>query len=112
MATRTATGSRRARQANKAAASGFQQLIDAAEEMLEDLKGQSGAAVEALREKVSATADSARERLADLGPQLGDAASDALESSATFVRNDPWRAVALGAIAFIALTFLFSGRDD
>lgn len=112
MATRTSTGSRRARQANRAAASGFQQLIDTAEEMLEDLKGQSGAAVEALREKVSATATSARERLADLGPQLSDAATDALESSATFVRNDPWRAVALGALAYIALSFLFSGNDE
>ena len=112
MATRTAAGPRRARQANRAAASGFQQLIDAAEEMLEDLKGQSGAAVEAMRERVSATAQSARERLTELGPQISDAASDALESSATFVRNDPWRAVALGALAYIALTFLFSGRED
>ena len=112
MATRTATGSRRARQANRTAASGLQQLIDAAEEMLEDLRGQSGAAVEAMREKVSASAEAARERLAELGPQLSDAASDALESSKTFVRNDPWRAVALGALAYIALSFLFSGNDD
>src|SRR5580658_7442350 len=104
MAKRTTKQTKQTHDAASATAAGLQDLIDTAEELLEDVKDQSGEAVEALRGKVSATANSARERLAGLGPQIKDAASDALENAAAFARRDPWRAVALAALTYIALS--------
>jgi ElaB/YqjD/DUF883 family membrane-anchored ribosome-binding protein len=96
---------KQARGAASAAASGLQEVIDSAEDLLKDFAGQSGAAAEAMREKISATAEAARSRLADLAV---DAADGARENAVEFVRNDPWRAVALAALTYIAASTLFS----
>jgi ElaB/YqjD/DUF883 family membrane-anchored ribosome-binding protein len=104
---------RRAMQAKNSvdgAASGLKDLIDSAEDMLESLKDQQGAAAEKLREKVSATISSARDRLADI--DVSEAASDAYEGAVGLIREDPWRAVAVGALAALAATLLFQVLSD
>ena len=84
--------------------SGIQNLIDSAQELLETLRDEQGPAVERLREKVSKTIDSAHKRLNELDvPEL---ASDAIDNTMGFVRGDPWRAVAIGAFALLALSLL------
>ncbi|HEX4268301.1 MAG TPA: hypothetical protein VHY36_10465 [Steroidobacteraceae bacterium] len=105
---------RRTKHANAAVAdtaTGLQDLIDSAEELLESLRDQQGAAVELLRAKVSATIGNARERIGELDvPVL---ASDAVEGTVAFLRSDPWRSVALGALAALAISLLFShGSED
>jgi ElaB/YqjD/DUF883 family membrane-anchored ribosome-binding protein len=91
------------------AASGLQSLIDGAEDMLETLKDQQGAAAEKLREKVSATLENARGRLSQLDvPEL---ASDAVDSTVDFLRSDPWRTVAIGALAVLAISLLVRASE-
>ncbi|HEY6923215.1 MAG TPA: DUF883 family protein [Steroidobacteraceae bacterium] len=90
-------------------ASGLQNLIDSSEEVLESLKDQQGAAVERLREKLSATMRVAQKRLSDL--DIPDTASEAMESAVGFVRGNPWRAVALGALGVLAV-MLFARDSD
>jgi len=105
---------KRAKSARSHAAAGLQDLIDSADALLEDLRDQQGAAVEALRDKVSQTVGAARERLEDLAPEIRQAANEGLESAVGFVRRDPWRAVALGALTLLAFS-LFSrlgGEED
>ena len=85
-------------------ASNLQDLIDSAEELLEDLKHQQGEAVERLRDKVSATISDARERIAE--SSLSDTASEAYDNAVGFVRQDAWRAVAIGALALLAGSLL------
>jgi len=95
---------RRVRRAGSASASALHDLIETAEELLESLQDQPGAAVQALREKISATLEMGRRRLAALEPDIREAAADALESTVGFVRRDPWRAVAIGALAALAFS--------
>jgi ElaB/YqjD/DUF883 family membrane-anchored ribosome-binding protein len=81
--------SKRARQSKKKvseAASGLQDLIDSSEELLESMKEQQGVAAEKLREKITATLENARARLSQL--DVPEIASDAVDSTAGFLRSD------------------------
>ena len=106
--------SKRARQSKKKvseAASGLQDLIDSAEELLESMKEQQGVAAEKLREKIAATLENARARLSQL--DVPEIASDAVDSTVGFLRSDPWRTVAIGALAVLAVSLLVrSGSSD
>jgi ElaB/YqjD/DUF883 family membrane-anchored ribosome-binding protein len=97
----------KARQANRAIAStaaGLQDIIDGAEDLLESLQDQSGDAVDKLRYKVSNTLERARARLEYLDvPEL---TADAVDSTVGFIRRDPWRTVAIGALALLAISTL------
>lgn len=82
--------------------SGLQDLVEGAEELLESLKDQQGGAADALREKLAQTIDSAQTRISQL--DVPEIASDAVESTAAFLRSDPWRTVAIGALAVLAIS--------
>jgi ElaB/YqjD/DUF883 family membrane-anchored ribosome-binding protein len=97
---------KRAKSARSHAAAGLQDLIDTADELLEDLQDQQGAAVEALRAKVGQTVGTARRKLEGLAPEIKEAASETIDSAVGFVRRDPWRAVALGALTLLAFSLL------
>jgi ElaB/YqjD/DUF883 family membrane-anchored ribosome-binding protein len=90
-------------------ASGLQNLIDSSEDLLESLKDQQGAAADRLREKVSATMKVAQRRLSDL--DISGAASEAVDNTVGFIRRDPWRTVAIGALAVLAVSLLVRTRD-
>jgi ElaB/YqjD/DUF883 family membrane-anchored ribosome-binding protein len=90
--------------------SGLQSLIDSAEELLESMKDQQGAVAAQLREKLSDTIRKTRDRLDDFDAQ--EAASEAIDTTVGFIRNDPWRSVAIGAFAFLAVTLLLRGSSE
>jgi ElaB/YqjD/DUF883 family membrane-anchored ribosome-binding protein len=90
----------------------LEDLIESAEALLEELQDQQGAAAETLRARAWATIKSARSRLADMRPQVGDLATKTLRGTLKFVRRDPWRAVALGALLVLALGVLANAGDD
>jgi ElaB/YqjD/DUF883 family membrane-anchored ribosome-binding protein len=96
----------RANRAAAGAAAGLQDLIDSADELLADLQHQHGAAVEALREKVATTVAAARRKLDELAPEIKEAAGETLDSAIGFVRRDPWRAIAIGALTLLAFSLL------
>ena len=104
---------KRARQTKKKvseAASGLQDLIDSAEELLESVKEQQGAAAEKLRKKISETLENARARLSQV--DVPEFASDAVDSTVGFLRSDPWRTVAIGALAVLAVSLLVRGGSN
>jgi ElaB/YqjD/DUF883 family membrane-anchored ribosome-binding protein len=104
---------RRAMQAKNSvdnAASGLKDLIDSAEDLLESLKDQQGATADQLRAKVAATISSAQNRLSDI--DVPEVASDAYEDTVGFIREDPWRAVAVGALAALAASLLLRALSD
>jgi ElaB/YqjD/DUF883 family membrane-anchored ribosome-binding protein len=98
---------RTAKQAKRAvaeSASGLQGVIDSADELLDSLRDQQGEAVDRLRTKIAASVKAARDRLEDLDvPEL---ASDAVDSTTSFLRSDPWRTVAIGALAALAVSLI------
>jgi ElaB/YqjD/DUF883 family membrane-anchored ribosome-binding protein len=90
----------------------LEDLIESAEALLEELQDQQGAAAETLRARAWATIKSARQRLSDLRPEVGDLAAKSLRGTLKFVRRDPWRAVALGALLIVALGVLARAGGD
>ena len=108
MAQRTAK--KRAKRAVADSASGLQSMIDSAAELLESVKDQQGAVAAQLREKLSDTIDKARDRLDAFDAQ--EAASEAVDTTVGFVRNDPWRAVAIGALALLTVTLVLRLSSD
>jgi ElaB/YqjD/DUF883 family membrane-anchored ribosome-binding protein len=101
-----------ARAASDQIGEGLQELIESAEALLEELKDQQGAAAASLRDRAFATIKSARRRLGDLQPEVSELATRTLKSTVSFVRQDPWRAVAIGALLVVVLGVLASGGDD
>ena len=102
----------RAWQAKKTVAdagSGLQDLIERAEDLLESMKDQQGAAVETLRSKVSETIQSARTRLSQL--DVPESASNAVDGTVGFLRSVPWRTVAIGALAVLAISALVRSSE-
>lgn len=91
---------------------GLQELIDSAEALLEEIKDQKDPAVANVRARLRSTLKSASGRLAALRPDVEEMTSRTIQHTADFVRRDPWRAVALGALAIVALAIIGYAQSD
>ena|ERR1700761_3073742 len=92
------------------AASSLQEVIDSAEDVLDDVKDQSGDAVDRLRKKLTAAISNAQSKLEDL--DVTGSVSEAYDNTLGYVRADPWRAVAIGAVAALAITLVMRVVSD
>jgi ElaB/YqjD/DUF883 family membrane-anchored ribosome-binding protein len=95
---------RMAAEAKHSAAATLQGVIDSAEEFLDGLSAQQGEAVERLRENIEGEIERAREQLCAL--DVEQVATSTVANTVGFVRRDPWRAVAIGALAVVAALVL------
>jgi ElaB/YqjD/DUF883 family membrane-anchored ribosome-binding protein len=90
-------------------------IIAQAEEMLKTLGEEGGAAVEAVRQRVSRTVSQARARLSDASHRVKGAATDAARVTDRYVHDNPWKSIAYGAAAGAAVAViaaLLLQRDD
>lgn len=90
--------------ADHSAAAGIQCVIDSAVEFLDGLQEQQGEAVERVRARIEGVVDRAREQLRTL--DVEEVAANSVARTVRFVRLDPWRAVAIGALAVVAALLL------
>jgi ElaB/YqjD/DUF883 family membrane-anchored ribosome-binding protein len=104
----------RAREIRDDLGEGLQELINSAEALLEELRDAKDPAVETLRSRLKRTVKGASSRLQDFRPDMRELTSQTVENTMSFVRRDPWRAIAIGALAVVALGVLahLSGDDD
>ncbi|GAC1458526.1 MAG: hypothetical protein PVSMB6_17650 [Steroidobacteraceae bacterium] len=81
---------------------------------VEDLMGRVGDAadpeIRRLRAKVADAIIKARKSIADGVEQVQDQANQAIEASDRYVRNQPWEAIGIAALAGLAIGFLISRR--
>jgi len=100
---------------NKLASTGeatWSELLDSANELLDSIKDESGPAAERLRSKLGDTIDAASEQLESFRGDASEVGQQALESTLRFVRRDPWRAVALGALIAVGVMVVASLTSD
>jgi ElaB/YqjD/DUF883 family membrane-anchored ribosome-binding protein len=90
--------------AKHSAAATLHGVIDSAEEFLDGLREQQGEAVERLRQRIEGAIERAREQLRAL--DVEEVATSAVANTVGFVRRDPWRAAAIGAMAVVAALVL------
>jgi len=68
-----------------------------AEELLRATEGQAGEKIAEARARAEESLGSARERLQSAGADIGTRARSAARSADTYVRENPWTAVAIAA---------------
>ena len=83
-------------------------LIESTESLLNELRSERGALADDLRARATITVRDARSRLQAMHPSRSIYARAALKRTGRFVRTDPWRTVAIGALALVALGVLLS----
>jgi ElaB/YqjD/DUF883 family membrane-anchored ribosome-binding protein len=90
----------------------WQDLIESAQALLQSLQDQKGEAVERLRDKLSSTLATAKERLYDLRSTAGDKGQQMAQSTVKYARDNPWKIVALVAVIALGWKMLSSGDDE
>jgi ElaB/YqjD/DUF883 family membrane-anchored ribosome-binding protein len=81
-------------------------IVTQAEELLRTLGEESGAAVDAVRQRVLRTVSQAKVRLADASTRVRGAANDAAKATDRYVQDNPWKSIAYGAAAGAAVAII------
>lgn len=84
-----------------------------AEELLRSTSLQAGEGYQVARERFESTLSSARDSLSELEDQVSVTARETMASTDRYVKENPWQAVAVGALAGLALGLVlgFSRHD-
>lgn len=83
-------------------------IVDQAEALLRSLGNDTGEAAEAVRERVSETLSQAKARLAVTASEAEQVAQSLADRTDSYVRQNPWQAVAIAALLGSVVTFLLT----
>jgi ElaB/YqjD/DUF883 family membrane-anchored ribosome-binding protein len=85
-------------------------VISDAEALLRATAGKAGETADAARAKMQQSLESAKLKLGPLGEEAAEQARAAVRVTDDYVRENPWQAVGIAALAGIALGLLVSRR--
>ena len=85
-------------------------VIADAEELLKATTGATGERITAARARAEETLRAARQKLADLEDAVVDQAKEAARAADEYVREHPWGAVGIAAVAGLLLGVMISRR--
>jgi ElaB/YqjD/DUF883 family membrane-anchored ribosome-binding protein len=83
-------------------------IVEQAESLLSSLGTEGGEAAEAVRARVSETLSQARSKLAATADSAGEIAESLAERADSYVRSNPWQAMAIAALLGGVITLLVS----
>ncbi|HYA76362.1 MAG TPA: DUF883 family protein [Burkholderiaceae bacterium] len=93
----------------EALARDFKNVVADAEELLQALGNDGDARVKAMKSRVQASLNQARERLGDMQSSVVDSAKAAANATDEYVHHNPWQAIGVVAV-FGALVGYLIGR--
>jgi ElaB/YqjD/DUF883 family membrane-anchored ribosome-binding protein len=99
-----------ARQARVAANQEVRKLIADVEELIRRVGDAADPELARLRAKVESTVATTRKAISDGTEQVQRQAKEAFETSDRYVRDQPWEAIGIAAIAGLAVGFLVGRR--
>jgi ElaB/YqjD/DUF883 family membrane-anchored ribosome-binding protein len=99
-----------AQQAGAAAGEEVQNLIADVEDLMDRVGDAADPEIRRLRAKVADAITTAKKSIADGVEQVQGHANQAIEASDRYVRNQPWEAIGIAALAGLAVGFLVSRR--
>jgi ElaB/YqjD/DUF883 family membrane-anchored ribosome-binding protein len=76
-----------------------QNVVSEAQELLKTVKDEGATQLEAVRGKMQAQYDVAREKFGEIQTTVTEGAKVAASSTDAYVRSNPWRAVGIAAVA-------------
>lgn len=83
-----------------------QNVVSEAQELLKTVKDEGATQVHAVRNKMQAQYEVAREKLGEIQTTVAEGAKVAVTSTDAYVRSNPWRAVGIAAAVGSALGLL------
>jgi len=98
------------KESSAALASELRNVVNQAEALLNAIGQDKDEALDALRGRVYESLDTAKARLADIEGQASRAARRAAVTAESWVRDNPWTAVAIGASIGLVLGALITSR--
>jgi ElaB/YqjD/DUF883 family membrane-anchored ribosome-binding protein len=81
-------------------------IVEQAETLLHSLGEQSGEAADAVRDRVTQTLQQAKARLAETAQEATVAAESIADRADSYVRQNPWQAIAVAALLGGAAVYL------
>lgn len=87
-----------------------QNVVSEAQELLKTVKDEGATQLDAVRSKVQAQYEVAREKFGEIQTTVSEGAKVAVTSTDAYVRGNPWRAVGIAAAAGAIIGFLASRR--
>lgn len=87
-----------------------QNVVSEAQELLKTVKDEGAHQMDAVKDKLAGTYDSARQKFGEIQATVADGAKVAMTTTDDYVRSNPWRAVGIAAAAGAILGFLASRR--
>lgn len=97
-------------QVGAAASDEVQNLIADVEDLIDRVSDAADPEVKRLRSKVAAAVASTKKTIASGADQVQRQAKEAFDVSDRYVRNQPWEAIGIAALAGVAVGFLLSSR--
>jgi ElaB/YqjD/DUF883 family membrane-anchored ribosome-binding protein len=97
-------------ESSAALASELRNVVNQAEALLNAIGQDKDEALDALRERVYESLDTAKARLADIEAQATKTARRAAVAAESWVRDNPWTAVAIGASVGLVVGALLASR--
>jgi ElaB/YqjD/DUF883 family membrane-anchored ribosome-binding protein len=97
-------------QVGAAASDEVQNLIADVEDLIDRVSDAADPEVKRLRSKVAAAVASTKKTIASGADQVQRQAKEAFDASDRYVRNQPWEAIGIAALAGVAVGFLLSSR--
>ena len=87
-----------------------QNVVSEAQELLKTVKEDGMNRIDQVRSTMNTQLEGAREKFGEIQTQVSDGAKMAYDSTNTYVRTNPWTAVAVAAAAGAVIGFLASRR--
>lgn len=90
--------------------SGLKAVIDEAQQLLTKAEDRADRGMSSTRERVSSSMRSARDSLSDMQDTAMSATRDAAVTTDRYVKSNPWKTVAVGALVGVGIGMLLSRR--
>ena len=83
-----------------------QNVVTEAQELLKTVKDEGASQIDAMKQKMNAQMDVAKQKFGEIQQSVTDGAQVAMTSTDAYVRSNPWRAVGIAAAAGALIGFL------
>jgi len=88
----------------------IQNVVTDAQELLKTVQSEGQTRLTEVKGQVQAKLDNAKIMLGQLGTQVQDSAKQAMDTTDTYVRDNPWRAVGISAAVGALVGILIARR--
>jgi len=88
----------------------IQNVVTDAQELLKTVQSEGQTRLTEVKGQVQAKLDNAKQMLGQLGTQVQDGAKQAMDTTDTYVRDNPWRAVGISAAVGAIIGILIARR--